>query len=112
LADLAVFQEEFKANRSCLAELFPEDAPFYQRMIPFSDTLDGDVIAWDPDDKKDGKRTEYGIVVIPRVDTRILHLVNSFPEFIEEVCLGKLFAKKMRHPKWEVSREFTPLWRR
>ena len=108
LADLATLQESFTTNRKALADCFPDDAAFYNRLIPFADSLDGDVIGWDVEDAKGGKGGEYGIYVITRGDTRILHLVNSFREFIEEVCLGNLFAKIMHYPKWEACREFTP----
>jgi hypothetical protein len=106
-ADLYEYVQSFENNRIALAKCFKEEG-LIRRMVPFSDTIGGDVIAWDPEDVTDATTHEYGIYLIPRSDTRVVRLVDSFEAFIEAVCLGKLFPKKVKVRNWKVFQEFVP----
>ena len=57
----------------------------------------GDLIGWDPTDLQDRRQREYGIYEWGRGDTS-RKLADSFPQFIEEVCLSEA---NLHPPSWD-----------
>lgn len=98
------------AVREAFIEAY-KDVDFLDRMIPFSNSIGGDIIAWDPDDVRDSVNSEYGIYILPDDLDQIVELASSFKEYIENVCLGDAF-KKFAGPKWTTIHEFMPFGRR
>jgi hypothetical protein len=99
-------------RRQHIREAFVEtyrDEAFVDRMIPFADTIGGDVIVWDPKDVRDERNYEFGIYVLPNDAYSIVGIATSFLEFIEQVCLGPKFAK-IAGPRWKPVQQFMPFY--
>jgi hypothetical protein len=93
-ANLDKYVDSFASNRTALAARLIEKE-LVMRMFPFSNTIGGDVIAWDPLNVIDNAAHEYGIYVIPRDRDEIIFLAGTFRSFVEDVCLGYAFAEKL-----------------
>tara|TARA_Y100000813_G_scaffold88658_1_gene62911 strand:+ start:172 stop:699 length:528 start_codon:yes stop_codon:yes gene_type:complete len=66
------------------------DADLVKRMLPFCDTLEGDLIAWDPATRDEEEQSEMAIFCIPRysADSGVtIALASTFHGFVEKVCL-------------------------
>ncbi len=75
-----------------LAEIYG-DPEFIERMIPFCNTIGGDIIVWDPERQTHSEPTEYLICVLPRDFSQVVPLVDNFEDFIWKVCLGDRFLE-------------------
>lgn len=90
------------------------DRPFIDRMIPFGDTIGGDIFAWDPKDVARRSPLEYQIYVLPRDRSQIIPIANSFPQFIRQVCFGRRledFVFGRRDPEWSIEYVIEPFSR-
>ncbi len=95
-----------EAVSESLVEVYGDEA-FVRRMIPFADTIGGDLFVWDPEDCRDDCTHEYGIFVFPDDRSTIIQMAASFVEFIDEVCLGDKF-RLIAGPSWCAVSQFTP----
>ena len=98
-------------GNSVLADVY-EDAEVIGRMIPFGDTIAGDIFFWDPSDVTNRKQNEYGVFVLPRDSYRITRVSSTFLGFFRDVCFGHGFEDLVigaRDPEWKIDYEFMPV---
>jgi hypothetical protein len=81
-------------------------------MVPFSDTIGGDIVVWDPEDVKNDQESEYGIYVLPDDSDRITFLTDSFSSYVTDMCLGSGFDVIAHDPAWAPPQEFVPFGRK
>jgi hypothetical protein len=105
--DLEEKMARYKKNQKNLRDAF-ENAASLPRLVVFSDTLGGDLIAWDPQDISDLSASEYGIYALPRNDDKISKIAKTFPDFINSVCFGSGFDAISGGSGAERPREFEP----
>ncbi len=75
-----------------LAEIYGEPE-LIERMIPFGDTITGDIFVWDPAQRHGRKRLEYAILVLPRDSRRTVVLTDSFSDFVKNYVFGRKFEE-------------------
>jgi hypothetical protein len=85
-ADLGRTNAEIRAGLTETFLSFFTDPERVARMVFFCAPGGGDWIGWDPEDVRDARLREYGIYEIG--DEQMEKVADSFPQFIEEVCLG------------------------
>lgn len=106
-ADLDRFVQMIQEIEDVFVETYGEEERV-QRMMPFADTLGGDVIAWDPAVVTDPSKKEYTILILRDDSDKILKLAATFPDFIKDICLGSDFAKIIDDPTYEALQTFIP----
>jgi hypothetical protein len=90
-ADLGRTNAEIRAGFTETFLSFFDDPERVSRMVFFCAPGGGDWIGWDPEDVRDAELREYGIYEIG--DEEMEKVADSFPQFIEEVCLGPEAAR-------------------
>lgn len=105
--DLGEYVEGMRQSADMFAEIYG-DADLVARMVPFGDTIGGDVIAWDPRALTPKTADEYPIVFLPRDQQKVRPMAPTFPQMVADVCLDKSFGKLVNDPNYEVVREFQP----
>jgi hypothetical protein len=85
-ADLGRSNAEIRAGLTKTFLSLFNDPDRVARMVFFCAPGGGDWIGWDPEDIRDAELHEYGIYEIG--DEEMEKVADSFPQFIEEVCLG------------------------
>jgi len=103
-ADLIAFIEMNREIANVQIETYGEE-DFIKRMIPFSDTIGGDVIAWDPSTSNEDN-DDYAIFMLPNDRNSIIKLSPDFEAFITKICLSTSFGKIVGDPKYKVSKVF------
>jgi hypothetical protein len=68
-------------------------------------------IGWDPAEMSDAQRREYGIYAWGGRDGTLTKLADSFPQFVEEVCLGP-GPPNWDHARFGKRRRFDPCYER
>ncbi len=111
--DLVAEWESMRENLDWLAnETFPESSPLLSRAVPFSGTINGDIIVWDPAEKTNSRSHEYTIYIIPRdIGEEITKVADTFREYIEDCCLGDKLAQLFDYSNWDSIWEFVPFGR-
>lgn len=74
-------------------EVFGEvygDVALAEALLPFSDTVGGDVFGWDT--RTSDADGEHPVHAFPSGRTKSLKVADTFGEFVVEVCLGRRFA--------------------
>lgn len=107
--DLVDFQRFLqKPNTRQSFEATYGNRKFLQRMVPFGNTIGGDVIVWDPEDIRSAREHEYGVWVLLDDSREITELADSFADFIVNVCLGSDFHRVVGESKDNPLQEFAP----
>jgi len=105
--DLAGLVKLVRENSDVYADQYG-DEKLVAGMIPFADTIGGDVIVWNPK-KAGGKDTdEYPILLLASGRDKPIKLAATFPEFVTDVCLSDSFGKVIKDPNYRADREFIP----
>lgn len=81
------------------------DAALVAGMIPFADTIGGDVFAWDTRKPVKG---EYPVVALLNGGTKPVTAAPSFAAFVADVVLGGQFGKLVKNPDFETGNDFLP----
>jgi hypothetical protein len=81
------------------------DAPLVARMIPFADTIGGDVFVWDTGKPVKG---EYPILALISGGTKPIKVAPTFAAFVMDVVLGGRFGKLVKNPDFEAGNDFLP----
>ena len=102
--DIRAFMEMNRQIVDVQIETFG-DTGFIERMIPFCDTIGGDVIVWDPS-KPIGCDDDYVIYMLPNDRNSIIKLATNFRDFVMKVCLSKTFGEIIGDPEFNVSKVF------
>lgn len=106
-----VSRTKMTRGNSVLADVY-EDPEVVGRMIPFGDTVAGDILFWDPTDITNRKQDEHGIFVLPRDSYSVIRLSSTFLGFFRDVCFGHGFEDLVigtRDPEWKLDYEFIPV---
>lgn len=112
IADLDAFIEMIRDSEDIYIDTFgKKNAAFIRRMLPFSDTIGGDIIVWDPKTVSSGADHEYHVFMLPDDQETIVELAPDFKTFVLDTCLGPKFGKIVRDPNYQVVRQFMPFAR-
>lgn len=103
---LAQFVDGVRDAAELLGEKYGDPA-FVARMVPFANTLAGDMIAWDPDAVTDAKSHEYGTSVLQKDSSKIVRAASTFTAFIDCV-LSPAFGKYVDYPDYEPQDVYVP----
>ena len=76
------------------------------RLVPFGDTIGGDVIAWDPGPRPPGEEpVEYRVLLLRHGARKILEVAPTFDAFVA-ACVSPAFGKLVGDPEWAPERVF------
>lgn len=106
MSDLA---EQTLAMREGLSDMAEKDKDkkFYGRMVPFADTLGGDIFCWDPLPPKGKQVEEYPVFVLVHGSDKIQPMAPDFETFVNKVVYGPDLAKVIKSKeKRKVEMEF------
>lgn len=78
------------------------------RLVPFCDTIGGDIIAWDPESPTEAAKQEYQIVMLPDGGSKLIVLAKSFEDLILSVLLTKKFGKLVNDKDYEPDNSYRP----
>lgn len=106
-ADLGRFVKEIRELEEVFRDRFRQKVRFIKRMVPFADTLGGDIIVWGPSEITDPS-SEYSIYMIFEDRDKIAELARSFPAFVQDVCLSDSFGTLVGDPNYKALRQFIP----
>jgi hypothetical protein len=102
--DLAALVTLLRENADIYEEQYG-DAALVARMIPFADTIGGDVFVWDT---KKAVKGEYPVVALLNGGTKPVKVAPTFAAFVTDVVLGGRFGKLVKDPEFEVENDFLP----
>jgi hypothetical protein len=80
------------------------------RLVPFGDTVGGDILAWDPGRAQPAAEpVEYPVLMLRDGADAIDELAPAFEPFRVDVCLSASFGDIVGDPGWTVERTFKPV---
>lgn len=81
---LESFQEEASGRKEFVGEHY---GAWAERLVPFADTVGGDIVAWDPEVVTRKKDRELAVYVLPRDADEPVRAADTFRHLVERVFL-------------------------
>lgn len=95
--------ELYRDNLDVYVDQFGQKA-LLKRILPFCDTIGGDIIGWDPGvpGKAAQGAAEFPVLMLPDGGKSVVRLADSFDRFVMDVALSKAFGDIVGDPDYQV----------